>query len=71
LNWASLVKPMLMHQLGFQGVEEAFHVGVILAVARAIHAGRDPARAKERLVAVGRAFDAAIRMEEQSRFGVA
>ncbi len=64
-------EPMLMHQLGFQGVEEAFHVGVVLAVARAVHAGHDAARAQERLVAVGRVLDAAVRMEEQSRLGVA
>src|SRR3989304_2347731 len=29
---------VLMYELSFQGVEEALHVGVVLAIARTIHA---------------------------------
>ena len=34
----------LVGQLGLQGMEEAFHMSVVLAVARAVHAGDDAAR---------------------------
>src|SRR5712691_4045105 len=40
-------------EFGLQGMEEAFHVGVILAIARAVHAGHKAARAQEVLIAVG------------------
>ncbi len=50
-------KGPLVRQLGLERVKEALHVGVVLAIARPVHAGHDAASAQEVLVAVGRVFD--------------
>src|SRR5882672_837763 len=58
-------------ELGLQGMEEAFHMSVVLAVARAVHAGDDAVGLEIVLVAVGRVLDATIGVEEQSGLGSA
>src|SRR5882724_2485029 len=60
-----------MRELGLQGMKEAFHMSVVLAVARAVHAGDDAVGLEIVLVAVGRVLDATIGVEEQSGFGSA
>src|SRR5437870_12827151 len=57
-------------EFGLQGMEETFHVGVVLAIARPVHAGYDAARAQEVLIAVGRVLNTAVGVKEQSRPGV-
>src|SRR5438034_7830188 len=52
-------------EFGLQGMEEAFHVGVVLAIARAVHAGHNAARAQEVLIVVGRVLNAAVGVKEQ------
>ena len=61
----------LVRKLSLQGMEEALHVGIVLAVARSIHAGHDTLRAQERLVAVCGVLNAAVGVEHQSWLGFA
>src|SRR5258706_12718073 len=60
-----------VRELGLQGMKEAFHMSVVLAVARAVHAGDDAVGLEIVLVAVGRVLDATIGVEEQSGLGSA
>ena len=57
-------------EFGLQGMEEAFHVGVILAIARPVYAGHDATSAQEVLVAVGRVLNTAVGVKEQPGPGV-
>jgi len=61
----------LVRELGLQGMEETLHVGVVLAIARTIHARNDAAGAQECLIVVGRVFDASVGMEDEPGFGIA
>ena len=55
----------LARELGLERMEEALYMGVVLAMARPIHAGHDAVGFEEVLEAIGRVFDAAVRMEQQ------
>src|SRR5881296_482551 len=61
----------LVGEFSLQGMEETFHVGVVLAIARPVHAGYDAARAQEVLIAIGGVLDTAIGVKEQPGPGTA
>ena len=58
-------------EFSLERVEEALHVGVVLAVTRPIHAGHDAVGLEIVLVAVGRVLDATVGMEQQPGPGTA
>src|SRR5439155_24831915 len=55
----------LVGECSLHGMEETFHVRVVLAIARPVHAGYDAARAQEVLIAIGGVLDTAIAAKEQ------
>ncbi len=61
----------VMCEFSLERVEEALHVGVVLAVTRPIHAGHDAVGLEVVLVAVGRVLDATVGMEQQPGLGSA
>src|SRR5207247_10157605 len=61
----------LVGEFSLQRMEEAFHVGVVLAIARPVHAGYDATSAQAVLIAIGRVLDTAIGVQEQPRTATA
>src|SRR5262247_3361114 len=56
-----------MQKLGFERMEEALHVGVVLRGVGTVHARDDRVSLEQPLIAVRGVFDAAVRMEHQAR----
>jgi len=64
---AATVKPI--GELRFHRREEAFHHGVVVAVATAAHTARDAVRVESPLVVLARVWAAPVGMMEQSYVG--
>ena len=54
-----------MHLLFFERGEEAFHYGIVPAVALAAHAAYDASGLKPLLIVIGRVLTAAVTMKKQ------
>jgi hypothetical protein len=65
------VEPLAMDVLALQGMEERFHVGVVIHLARPIHALDEALAAHDCAVSVSGVFDTPVAVEHQARAGTA
>jgi len=61
---------MKIDTFGFESAKEAFHDGIVVAIAFAAHTYGDAMLEKKGLVIMGGVLAAAIRMEKQSSLGL-
>ena len=64
-------EPAAVDQLQFEGAPEAFHGGVVVAVAPAAHGGDQAGRLQCRPEVAGGVLDAAVGVEDQTGWGLA
>src|ERR1700751_2285161 len=57
---------VMMRQLPFQRAEEALHYGVVVAIARAAHAGRQAVAGQQLLILIARVLHPAIAVVQQA-----
>lgn len=65
------VEPLAMDVLALQGMEERFHVSVVVHLARPIHTLNEALSAHDRAVGVSGVFDTAVAVEHQTGAGIA
>ena len=65
------VEPLAMDVLALQGMEERFHVGVVVHLAGSIHALHEALATHDRAVGVSGVFHTPVAVEHQARAGMA